>query len=94
MISPIIFLQVVLQMITAFQEFTKPKLLTDGGPRDSTRLLMYKIYGDGFGSPRPQSRSGGGLSPKCGCFFALILVVTVFTFRFSNMWVYNDNTVE
>lgn len=44
MASPQIFYVVFTNILTAIKTFTQVKLLTGGGPNDSTRTLMYQIY--------------------------------------------------
>lgn len=93
MISPILFLQLILQIITALQAFNQPAVLTQGGPGFSTDLLMYSIYQHAFSgfNANPQM---GYASAQVVVLFFLILLVTAFTFRFSSMWVYSDNNLD
>jgi ABC-type sugar transport system permease subunit len=93
MISPVIFLQVVMQMIAGVQEFARPAVLTGGGPNGATRLLMMEIYENGFGNLGRYAQLGYALAEVWVLFF-IILCLTILTFRFSNMWVYNDNTLN
>ncbi len=93
MISPILLLQLVTQMIVTLQAFNQPRLLTEGGPNNATNFLMYNIYSRGFGNL--------GSFPDLGyatalmwILFVLILFVTIFTFRFSNIWVYSESSVD
>ncbi|WP_163508251.1 carbohydrate ABC transporter permease [Fodinicola acaciae] len=91
MLTPILLLQVVLQINQAFQAFTQVQLLTNGGPDNTTNMLMYKIYADGFQnfSKFPQL---GYATAEVWILFMLILVVTALTVRTSSLWVYADNT--
>lgn len=91
MISPIIFLQLVLQLTAAFQAFNQAKVLTDGGPNFATHLFMYKIYKDGLQGAFPQV---GYATAEVWILFIIILVITLLTFRASSMWVYSENTVD
>lgn len=96
MISPILFLQVILQLTTAFQNFNLPKILSTGGtggPGFATDVLMLSIYNHGFANlgTFPQL---GYATAQVWVLFLIILVVTIFTFRFSSFWVYSENTVE
>ena len=93
MISPILFLQLILQIITALQAFNQPAILTAGGPGFATDLLMYSIYQHAF--------SGFNANPQLGYASAqvvvllfLIVLVTALTFRFSSLWVYSDNNLD
>lgn len=93
MISPILFLQLILQIITALQAFNQPAILTQGGPGFATDLLMYSIYQHAFSgfNANPQI---GYASAQVVVLFFLILIVTVFTFRFSALWVYADSSLD
>ncbi len=93
MISPILFLQVVTQMIATLQAFIQPRLLTEGGPNNATNFLMYNIYSKGFGNLGSFPDLGYATALMWILFF-LIMFVTFFIFRFSNFWVYSENRVD
>ena len=42
------FYTVVVNIIQAFQSFGQVKILTEGGPGNSTNLIVYSIYRDAF----------------------------------------------
>lgn len=97
MISPIIFLQLVLQIITALQAFNQFRILTTGdaggGPGFTTNVLMLHIYQVGFGSVSQFPQLGYATAQVWVLFF-FIMAVTIFTFRFSSMWVYEDSSID
>lgn len=88
MLTPILLLQLVLQINAAFQTFNQVAILTRGGPGTTTDVLMYKIYSDGFGNylSAPQL---GYATAEVWVLFVLIMIVTTVTLRFSSMWVYS-----
>lgn len=88
MLTPILLLQLVLQINAAFQTFNQVAILTKGGPGTTTDVLMYKIYSDGFGNylSAPQL---GYATAEVWVLFVLIMIVTTVTLRFSSMWVYS-----
>lgn len=47
-LSPILFYMLVVNIIQAFQSFGQVKILTQGGPGESTNLIVYSIYRDAF----------------------------------------------
>ena len=47
-LSPIMFYTLVVNIIQAFQAFGQVKILTEGGPNDTTNLIVYSIYRDAF----------------------------------------------
>jgi ABC-type sugar transport system permease subunit len=88
MLTPILLLQLVLQINLAFQTFNQVAVLTKGGPGTSTDLLMYKIYNDGFANylSTPQL---GFATAEVWVLFVIVMVVTAVTLRFSSLWVYS-----
>jgi ABC-type sugar transport system permease subunit len=88
MITPILLLQLILQINVAFQTFNQVAILTKGGPGTSTDVLMYKIYKDGFGDylAAPQL---GYATAEVWVLFVIVMIVTAITLRFSSMWVYS-----
>lgn len=48
LITPVIFFNVVMQMVQAFQEFNGPYMITEGGPLHSTYVLSLYIYEQSF----------------------------------------------
>lgn len=92
MITPIIFLQLILQLIQSLQTFNEPQVLSNntGGPHFSTDLLMYSIYKNGFGN-LGQFPQLGYATAQALVLFVLIMIITAFTFRFSTLWVYAEN---
>jgi ABC-type sugar transport system permease subunit len=93
MISPILFLQLVLQIISAMQAFNQPAVLTNGGPGFSTDLLMLSIYKNGFGNLGQFPQLGYAVA-QVWVLFLFIIAVTVFTFRTSTTWVYEESSIN
>ena len=50
LITPVIFFNLIMQMVQAFQEFNGPYVITEGGPLKSTYLLPLYIYDEAFKS--------------------------------------------
>ena len=48
LITPVIFFNLIMQMVHAFQEFNGPYLITEGGPLSSTYVLALYIYDQSF----------------------------------------------
>ncbi len=64
-LSPILFYTVIVNIILAFQSFGQVKILTEGGPGESTNLIVYSIYRDAFFN----FRFGGAAALVCGTVF-------------------------
>lgn len=86
MITPILFLQLILGIIGSFQSFAQVQVMTLGGPNYATELLNYKIYADVFGS----KMFGYGIAEVWILFF-IIMIFTVITYRYSNQFVHYEN---
>jgi len=86
-LSPIIFFNLIMQIINAFQEFTGPLVITErGGPMNSTYLYVLKIYDEGF-----RFFKMGYASALSWILFAIILVFTSLIFKSSSSWVYYED---
>jgi oligogalacturonide transport system permease protein len=48
LITPVIFFNLIMQMVHAFQEFNAPYMVTEGGPLHSTYVLALYIYDQSF----------------------------------------------
>lgn len=85
LITPVIFFNLILQMVEAFQEFNGPFIITDGtgAPLRSTYLLPLYIYDKAF-----RQFDMGYASAIAWILFAIIMVLTVIAFWSSRHWVY------
>lgn len=90
MITPIIFFNFVMQLVQAFQEFNAPYLITAGDPLKGTYLLPMMIYDHTF-----KYYNMGYASAMSWVLFAVVMVLTMVTFKSSKYWVfYSDNGGE
>jgi multiple sugar transport system permease protein len=85
MISPSMFFATTLTLITSFQVFTQPFLLTGGGPGVETETLMMFVYNQGF-----SIYQFGVASAAAWILFVLILGVTAVQFAGQRRWVNYD----
>ena len=86
MISPLVFLNLVLGMISSFQVFTVAYIATKGGPVDSTLFYVLYLYHHGF-----QNFRMGLASAMAWVLFAIIVLFTLIQFRMSRHWVYYES---
>ena len=75
-ISPTLFFQIIINVIGAFQAFTQVRLLTLGGPNETTNVIVYSIYLDAFRNFR-----FGSAAARSIVLFVIIMVVTIIQFR-------------
>ena len=85
-ISPILFFNIIMQTITALQNFTSAFVVTNGGPNNGTYVLGMKLYNEAF-----KYFKMGSASAISWVIFAMILVVTLLLFRFSSGKVYYED---
>lgn len=76
-LGPILFYTIVVNIIQAFQAFGQVKILTEGGPGDSTNLIVYAIYRNAFFNYR-----FGMAAAQSVILFLLIMGLTCCMFRF------------
>jgi sn-glycerol 3-phosphate transport system permease protein len=78
LVSPITFYLVVLNMVFAFFEsFGVIDAVTKGGPGQSTEIMVYKAYKDGFIGLNP-----GSSGAQSVILMAVVITLTVLQFRF------------
>ncbi len=83
LLTPVIFFNLVMQMVQAFQEFNGPYIITQGGPLKSTYLLPLYIYEEAF-----KKFNMGYASAIAWVLFVIIMALTLVAFWSSRKWVY------
>ncbi len=82
-LSPVIFFNLLMQLINAFQEFTLPFVITNGGPANATYLYSMMIYDNAF-----QYLNMGYASAESWVLFLIMAAVTAVIFKSSSVWVF------
>ena len=85
LLSPTIFFVVIITAISSFQVFDLIYLMTQGGPFDSTNVLVYSIYKNAF-----EYFNIGKASAIAYVLFVIILVLTLIQWHFRKKIVYNE----
>lgn len=75
-LSPIMFYTLVVNIIQAFQAFGQVKILTQGGPGESTNLLVFSIYRDAFFNYR-----FGSAAAQSVVLFVIVMCLTLIMFK-------------
>lgn len=85
LLTPIIFFNLVLQLINAFQSFTQAFIVSGGtgGPADSTLFYTLYLYQQGFGSFRM-----GYASALAWVLLVIVAAMTAINFLASRYWVF------
>ncbi len=86
LLSPSIFFVVIITAISSFQIFDLIYLMTQGGPLDSTNVLVYSIYKNAF-----EYFNVGKASAIAYVLFIIILVLTLIQWTLRKKLVYNEN---
>lgn len=91
MMTPILFLQLITGLISAFQTFNPPQILTNvngrgGNPNNATYLLAYSIYDNAF-----NGNKYGYAMAQALVLFVVIMILTVVVFKGSNTYVYYES---
>lgn len=85
MITPSIFFATTLTLITSFQVFAQPFILTGGGPGVSTQTLVMYVYNQGW------QFLNMGLAAAAGwVLFVIIMGITAIQFIGQKRWVHYD----
>ena len=85
LMAPSIFFVVIITAISSFQVFDVIYLMTQGGPLDSTNVLVYAIYKNAF-----EYFNVGKASAIAYVLFFIILVLTLVQWSLRKKIVYNE----
>jgi multiple sugar transport system permease protein len=86
MLSPVIFFNIVLGFIGAFQVFEGPLVLTNGGPNKATLTYMLNLYQEAF-----RYGNFGYAATLAWILFLIIMGLTLLVIRSSALWVYYES---
>ena len=90
LISPVIFYNLVTQLVQAFQEFNGPYIITNGGPRNATTLISVIVYNTAF-----KDYKVGMSSAMAWVMFVIVMILTIIAFVSQKKWVYySDDDVR
>ena len=85
MLTPVIFFNVVMGIISGIQTFTEPYVMTGGGPDNTTLFLGLHLYQSAFSYLKM-----GYASAMAWIMFLIIFVLTIIQFRLGRFWVYYE----
>jgi len=89
LMTPYIFLVMILQVIGSFQVFTQALVMTEGGPAHATTFVMLVLYWAGW-----QWLRMGYASAIAWVLMAVIMTMTVLQFTLARRWVYYEGEVR
>ena len=83
LITPVIFYNLITQLVQAFQEFNGPFIITQGGPRNATTLMSLLVYNNAF-----KTYNMGKASAEAWVLFIILMIFTAISFWSQKHWVY------
>lgn len=86
LLTPTIFLLIIITTIASLKVFTQIKIMTDGGPGTSTYVLVYYIYQRAF-----RFNEFGYACAIATILFVTIFVLTLLQWKLKGRWVYGEN---
>ena len=87
MLTPTIFFNLILQIINGFRVFTESKIITDGGPLNSTLSYVLYLYRSAF--------TDFHMGYSCALAWVLVAIIgiaTIVLFKTQNGWVHYEDT--
>jgi multiple sugar transport system permease protein len=85
LLSPVLFFNLVLGGIGAFQTFTNAFVITGGGPEDATYMYVLLLYNNAW-----VNNQMGYASAMAWVLALVIMGVTVVQFRVARRWVFYE----
>jgi len=85
MMTPVIFFNFLMSVVTQLQIFVPAYAITRGGPSDSTLFLVFLIYREGF-----RHNNFGYSNALAFVFFLMVVVITILIFRFSKNMIFYE----
>lgn len=85
MMSPVIFLVIILSTFGSFQAFVQPYVMTGGGPANATLLGVLYLYYSGF-----EWGKMGYASAIAWVLLVILLIFTVIQLKLARHWVYYE----
>lgn len=89
LLSPIIFFNLVMQMIGGFMVFSQAMIITDGGPMNKTLVYALYLYRQSFA----YYKMGYG-SAMAWILMLIIGIFTLLAFKSSSAWVFYENKMK
>ena len=89
MMTPVLFFQLIVGIISALQIFTQAFIMTSGGPNNATLFLVLYLYRNAFEYFRM-----GYASAIAWVLFIYIFLLTLLVFRSSSIWVYYEGEMR
>ena len=89
LITPVIFFNLIINIINSFQSFTNAYIITQGGPNYASYFYIYYLFQNAFSYFRM-----GFASAQAWVLFVVIISLTALAFWSQRHWVYYEASVD
>lgn len=89
MLTPVIFFNLVMGIISSLQAFSQVYIMTEGGPNNASKMIVPYLFDNAFKYYRM-----GYASSIAWILFIIILLLTLLVFKTSSLWVYYEGEVK
>lgn len=89
LLTPIIFFNLIMQIIAGFRVFTQAFIVTSGAPLDTTLFYSLYLYNRAFSNFQM-----GYAAAMAWVMLGIIAVLTAISFKLSSYWVYYETDVR
>lgn len=89
LLTPVIFFNLVMSIISSLQIFTQPQIMTQGGPMYSTYVYGLHLYNNAF-----RYNEFGYASALAWMLFLIIMALSMLVFKSSTLWVHYREGVD
>ena len=86
MLAPTVFFVIIITVINSFQVFDLIYMMTQGGPADSTNVLVYSIYQNAF-----EYFNVGKASAIAYVLFVIVFVLTLFQWKLRKNFIWQED---
>lgn len=85
MLSPVLFFVIIISVVSSFQNFTEIRVMTEGGPGESSNVLIWYLWENAFIFLKL------GISAAVAwIMFLILMALTGIQFRVGRRWVYYE----
>ena len=85
MLSPVLFFVIIISVVSSFQNFTEIRVMTEGGPGESSNVLIWYLWENAF-----IFLQLGIAAAVAWIMFVILMVLTGIQFRVGRRWVYYE----
>ncbi len=85
MLSPVLFFVIIISVVSSFQNFTEIRVMTEGGPGESSNVLIWYLWENAF-----IFLQLGVAAAVAWIMFVILMALTGLQFRLGRRWVFYE----